>query len=428
MGVKVNSASQWLSGTLSNPPSETQWRLITAHVNLSSSVSEQHAVNLYSTDETRSARLRFGQLSSKSHPNFVVNNGGGPRAQNQNTDYLTLDEWYAVAVLVGPNNGASNAVLKTYLDGVALKRTNGVAYATVENTDLDKIMIGQKFEWGAAQYLRGWVADVAVWTPADEDEADDIAAEAATMAASDVTAGSPIWYAPLYDDGSVSVGGSVLAAQPSPATPPTYSTTDHPDFDGTAPDAPTIGSVTAVTHKAARINWTDNSSDETGFAVQYGVSVSGTVSSWSAAANSPAAANATYLDITSLTPETDYKARVRAFNASGESAWVETAEFTTGSAPAAVKGVRVTLGDGTTPAASVTGLSVSWWDLGYPSGVPDFEDDGLSTDNAGLLEIDIDSATSLNLDDVGYVAVYKLGAEPEDDLIAAGRTAVVDVA
>lgn len=92
------------------------------------------------------------------------------------------------------------------------------------------------------------------------------------------------------------------------------------------PDAPTIGTTTAISNIGATINWTDNSADETGFKVEWSPSP---YSSWTAASNSPAAANATSLAITGLSPATTYKARVASTNANGDSAWVETATFTT---------------------------------------------------------------------------------------------------
>lgn len=95
---------------------------------------------------------------------------------------------------------------------------------------------------------------------------------------------------------------------------------------GSPPNAPTIGTTTAISNTGATINWTDNSADETGFKVEWSPSP---YSSWTPASNSPAAANATSLAITGLTAATTYKARVAATNANGDSAWVETATFTT---------------------------------------------------------------------------------------------------
>lgn len=428
MGLNVNSRYQYLTSNLTVGAKETTWRLITGHVLWGGSSATNSLAKLTNDDESRQVRLAVGYGSGTYGVRGGADNGGGFKS-NAYGNNVPTNEWAAVAVLVGPNNGVSNAVLKTYINGVQSWRLTTLAYSTVEDILLDVIYIGAYPTTGDANHVRGWVADVAVWEPVDESEGDAIALEAVTKTADAVTAGSPLWYAPLYDDGSVSIGGSTLTPVAPPTTQPTYSTTDHPILLGagaTAPDAPTIGSVGSITHNAARVSWTDNSSDETGFAVEYGVSVSNVVASWTAASNSPAATNAAYLDITGLTPETTYKARVRAFNAAGESSWAETSEFTTSAAPGATKGVRVTLGDGTTPAASLSGLSVRWWD-GVPAGAPDFEANSLTTDAQGLLEIDIDSATSLNLDDLGYLLVYKTGAAPADDLIAAGRTAVVDI-
>jgi hypothetical protein len=95
---------------------------------------------------------------------------------------------------------------------------------------------------------------------------------------------------------------------------------------GSPPAAPTIGTTTAIGNTGATINWTDNSADETGFKVEWSPSP---YSSWTPASNSPAAANATSLSITGLTAATTYKARVASTNANGDSAWVETATFTT---------------------------------------------------------------------------------------------------
>ena len=90
------------------------------------------------------------------------------------------------------------------------------------------------------------------------------------------------------------------------------------------PTGVTAGSVTAY---AATASWTDASSDETGFKVQYAPSP---YSSWTAFSGSPAAANATTLASGNvLTPGTSYKIRVASTNANGDSAYVESGVFTT---------------------------------------------------------------------------------------------------
>lgn len=191
------------------------------------------------------------------------------------------------------------------------------------------------------------------------------------------------------------------------------------------PDAPTAGAVTNVTHNSATINWTDNSDDETGFKVEYGVSSGGTVASWSAAPGSPTAANATSLGLAGLTPEETYKGRVAATNDSGDSSWVETAEFTTEAAPAVgTKGVIIDLGAG---AANESGIYVRYQDDDTGGSEPDYTDESASADAQGRIVLNLASVTALNMGDEGFVLAFKQGADRTDDLIAGGRVPIVDI-
>jgi hypothetical protein len=93
------------------------------------------------------------------------------------------------------------------------------------------------------------------------------------------------------------------------------------------PNPPTGVTASGITAFAATANWTDASSDETGFKVQYAPSP---FSSWTAFSGSPAAANATTLATGNvLTDGTSYKFRVASTNAGGDSAWAESGVFTT---------------------------------------------------------------------------------------------------
>ncbi len=94
---------------------------------------------------------------------------------------------------------------------------------------------------------------------------------------------------------------------------------------------------------------------------------------------------------------------------------------------AAVKGVSIQLGDGT-PAANLTGLSVRWWDAEAPTGGPDYESDVETTDTSGWLEIDLSAVTALAVGANGYLHVFKAGATPADDIVAAGRVPISDIA
>jgi hypothetical protein len=93
----------------------------------------------------------------------------------------------------------------------------------------------------------------------------------------------------------------------------------------------------------------------------------------------------------------------------------------------AIKGVSIQLGDGT-PAANLTGLSVRWWDASAPTGAPDYQSDTETTDASGWLEIDLTAVTALAIGANGYLHVFKAGATPADDIVAAGRVPVSDIA
>jgi titin len=82
------------------------------------------------------------------------------------------------------------------------------------------------------------------------------------------------------------------------------------DVVETAPTAPTNLRVTSTTKTSARIAWTDNANNETGFEI-------GIEGSPSLATN----ANATQIEATGLTCNRAYNFRVRALSAAGNSAW-----------------------------------------------------------------------------------------------------------
>lgn len=98
----------------------------------------------------------------------------------------------------------------------------------------------------------------------------------------------------------------------------------------------------------------------------------------------------------------------------------------TSSAPA-VNGVTVTLYDGITAQASVTGITARWWDSPTAEGAPLLKTDTASTDASGVLTLDLDAVTSLAVGAEGYLSLYKAGATAQDDLHFAGRLTVSDV-
>lgn len=95
------------------------------------------------------------------------------------------------------------------------------------------------------------------------------------------------------------------------------------------PAAPTIGTATDVGSSVATIPWTDNSSGETGFTVQY-ETPSG-AGNWTAAlgATNPTAANVTSFAASALDGGIEYRFRVRTEGTGGSSAWSTGVAFET---------------------------------------------------------------------------------------------------
>lgn len=93
------------------------------------------------------------------------------------------------------------------------------------------------------------------------------------------------------------------------------------------------------------------------------------------------------------------------------------------------KGISIILNNRASllPVPSVTGITARYWDSATAAGAPLLKTDTASLSSVGLLELDIDSVTSLAIDDLGYLSLYKAGATAADDLHFAGRVPVVDL-
>lgn len=110
-------------------------------------------------------------------------------------------------------------------------------------------------------------------------------------------------------------GGVTPTPQPTPSPTPT----------GSTPAAPSNLTATATSRSQVRLNWTDNSSNETGFKVEICTGASCTNFSQIGTAG----ANATTINVTGLSRSTTYRFRIRASNASGDSAYSNIASATT---------------------------------------------------------------------------------------------------
>jgi len=135
--------------------------------------------------------------------------------------------------------------------------------------------------------------------------------------------------------------------------------------------------------------------------------------------------------VTGLTAATGYYLHYVHRDAAGNDSTVASSSlFTTDSVPVPVPGVRIQLHDGATEQAGLSGLTVAWFDDDDPAtmGAPVLQSSTETTDASGWLEVDLDGYTALDIDDPGFLIVYKAGGTPEDDLVFAGRLPVEDIA
>lgn len=179
----------------------------------------------------------------------------------------------------------------------------------------------------------------------------------------------------------------------------------------------TISDVTpGVTDAEVAYNYDD--SDQTGF--EYRINE-----------GAPSAIGSSPATITGLTAATDYDApglQVRAVNGEGAGAWSAAFPFSTqAEPPAEVKGVSIQLYDGSTEQASISGIHALWWDSEDPAGTPTYQTTTASTDSAGVLTLDLDAVTTLELTNVGFLLLWKPDAVAQDSLAFSGQLAVVDI-
>lgn len=157
------------------------------------------------------------------------------------------------------------------------------------------------------------------------------------------------------------IGPYEFDAEGDPPPPPL------PNDPPLAPDMLAAGTPSA---SSIPLTWNDNAADETGF----NIARSTDQASWFDLPN--AAEDAEAATISGLTASTTYYFRVRAFNASGFSAWSNVSEATT-AAPVIQSGDKwVTWDDDTNPAGTINFYNVYLRDVGAG---PDFTLHGAST-------------------------------------------------
>lgn len=136
------------------------------------------------------------------------------------------------------------------------------------------------------------------------------------------------------------------------------------------------------------------------------------------------------ISVFGLTEATEYDIELRAYNAAGAGPISTLATFTTTSG-LVVKGVSLTLYNGATAQASITGITALWWDATAPGATAaDYYTATASTDASGVLALNIDAATALAVGDYGYLLLHRdgtLGNQYRDALEFAGAIQVQDI-
>lgn len=212
------------------------------------------------------------------------------------------------------------------------------------------------------------------------------------------------------NDSTVS-SGAQFTTSASDTTPPTL----------TGPTGTATGSTTA--------SGTVSTNDSTG-TLYYRATTTATETVATVKSGSSQAVSATgtqSVSISGLSASTGYYLHfVHTDPVANDSTVSSTTVFTTSAV--ATKGAAITLYNGATAQASVTGVTALWWDATAPSGAPVYSTATATTDAAGLMELNIDSVTSLTIGGTGFLLLYKLdGADHRNSLMFAGQVVVSDI-
>lgn len=99
-------------------------------------------------------------------------------------------------------------------------------------------------------------------------------------------------------------------------------------------------------------------------------------------------------------------------------------------ASGATKGITLTLHTGATPVGAMSNVQAAFFDQPEPKdfNAPTFKTGTASINSSGVITLNVNATTALNIDQNGFVIAYKLDAgNHQDSLAFAGRATVVDI-
>jgi hypothetical protein len=195
--------------------------------------------------------------------------------------------------------------------------------------------------------------------------------------------------------------------------------------------APTLTSPTASATGATTASGSV-STNETNGTLYYLASANATESVATVKAGSSQAVSASGVQgvaVTGLTASGSYYLHFVHTDAAENDSAVSTSEqFTTAAESVVVKGIVLALYDDATLQADITGIRALWWDSTEPTGAPDYETTTAATDAAGVMTLDLSAATSLAIEEPGFLLLYKLNlVDHRDSLQFAGRVIIEDI-
>lgn len=227
--VLDKNSSNYLNVTLASGerPIPDDYVLVTGWLRWNSTYSRStnnSAWEIQSSDGGTEAELR-AQVRSAGNGR-VFGHRGGSANKTSAGGTINDDTWYLVCVSMVPDDGSTGRV-SLYIDSSTRVATRTFSQDNGDTLNLDQFYVGKDSggsPWG------GYIADVAIFTPANQTEAEAIIDEiinsgGTSRAANNLPTYTPDWYAPLLDD-NVAEGTNLTENGTI-----TYSTSIHPTLE-----------------------------------------------------------------------------------------------------------------------------------------------------------------------------------------------------